>query len=219
MSQIPLEWQGIVLAREARGENLCHLRLLTPTDGIRPALVRQSSGSSKGKISASATRLRPPDLWDFLSMLPQPSRKGSSLFAEISELIAHHNSIGSHYPALREASAWSRFLLGHLPEGNHSEDAFAITRKALQAWCQPVDAVLIHLKALFLYAREEGFPVREGWLAQMPLSDRQQVLTLLAAKPSHLPSPSQQQESPASSPLQNLKFWLTQETGGLFRFP
>jgi recombinational DNA repair protein (RecF pathway) len=208
MNPHPEEWEGLVLAKDQRGEQLFHLRLLTPVDGIRSALVRTARNSPNAQ--------RPPDLWDFISLLDQPNRKGTGIFATVIELKGHHRPIAQRYEALKEASQWSRFLLKHLPEGTHGEAAFTLTRKALGAWCRPVDPVLVHFKALYLYAQTEGFPVREAWLPTLHPTLQTRTIDLLKSKPEEL---EKNPESPARIPLNNLQIWLEKETGGLFQFP
>jgi hypothetical protein len=66
----------------------------------------------------------------------------------------------------------------------------------------------VHLKALYRFARVEGYPVKEDWWQSLPLEQRQAAVETLNVPLRKLV----QDECATAEILESLRLWLNAET-------
>ena len=154
-------WQpgeGCVLKRAPSGELHERLSLLCPDRGLIRCLRRCSTRAH----TSAAT----PDLFDLARFQLERSRQGGELwFLAEYEVIQRHSGIGRSYAALQCASEYTRIIESN---AEHLEDPEQLYRElviSLQAFDRGLRPDLVLLKALYRYARSEGYAVREQWYA------------------------------------------------------
>lgn len=160
---------ALVLDRQLTGENHLRLSLLEPVSGRREVFYRQSA-------KAKAT---PPDLFDLGDYDLQEAKGGGAWFVREYHLRHRHAGISAHYRSFQIAGEWARFLRHnalHCHEPAMVFDIAARTFAALETG-QHSEAVL--LKGLYLFARQEGWPVKEAWLQGLPASEKKDAVYLL----------------------------------------
>jgi len=152
---------GIVLAKELTAGGFERMRILTAETLL---VVMRRPGKSVGGGDA-------PDLFD-LCTVELDARGGGAWFVREYSLERRHSGIGARYETLAAASAWARLLLTNAPSMDGTASLFEVSLKALDAWERGAPAQVVLLKALFLFARDEGLPVREEWLVQLLPAER-----------------------------------------------
>jgi hypothetical protein len=172
MSAQTLTTDAFVLAkRPAAAERWFSLTLFSGEHGLLTALQRLP-----GSKAASQVML---DLFDEASVLLESSNQGRTWFAREARLIARHGALGRSYAALQEASALAG-LLARNPVGPESRaPALALLRAAFAAFEREGRPEIAGLKALYCFARDEGYPVKQEWFADLSAADRKAAAELL----------------------------------------
>jgi hypothetical protein len=165
--------RAVVLDRDATAGGFERLALLTEDQGLRNIMRRQSSKMDAGEK---------PDLFDLCTVTCE-ARQGRACFLREYALERRHGNLGRRYDALESASAWARLILANAPDMDDTSPLFALTLQALEAWERGAMPKLILLKALFVFARNEGLPVREEWLRSLPEKVREQAACAINAAP------------------------------------
>jgi hypothetical protein len=167
-----LNTEAIVLEkRPAAADGWENYRLFTPESGLLSALRRQTK-----KIAAADVAL---DLFDDAEIGLESANQGRSWFIREARIRMRHADIGRSYEALLAASAFTR-LIAHNPVGPESRLAvMTLLREALAAFATRLRPEIVLLKSVYRFARDEGYPVRQEWLASIPEAERPAVLDLL----------------------------------------
>lgn len=198
------EATGVVLQREPRGEQQVLLGVLTSEHGWVSRLKRLPAKANRASTSDV------PDVFDTGEVQWQETRP----FFATYRCLTRRPEIARHYRALVEASAWARFLALNAPHMPPDAAMVALTIRALDAFGTGQAPVVVHLKALFRFAREQGYAVQEGWLGSRPAAEQQAVTQILMTPLAKLPDGAAAAAAPVLASLQR---WLAAETD--FRFP
>ncbi len=161
---------GYVLLREPTGENWVRATLLSPEAGVVHFLQRISRRS----LSSS-----PIDLFDRISATLERRTPSGTWFAREVRVTARHPGLGRRYPALREACAFARILSTNPVHEDSRKSVFKLLRHGLQAWEQGEREDVVAFKCLYVFARDEGYAVKEGWWPQLPEQDRIRAASLV----------------------------------------
>lgn len=145
--------QAIVLKISPSGETFQQANILSSEMGVLTCMLRRKQ--SKGAA--------PIDLFDqgeFHIELKEGSRSG---FLKEFTLSTNRPGIGSSYEILTAAARFSKFLLSNPISEENANEIFELAEKTFNALDakHPPNSVL--LKTLFLYCRDEGYPVQEDW--------------------------------------------------------
>lgn len=187
------EPSALVLGLEPYGEGFLRLTLLGREHGLQTVLLRQSRQKS------------PPDLFDCLEVQWQQRSAGGPGFAGEFRLLRRFENLGLSWAALKAASAHARIIVdnaAHLEDPAPIHDLTLRLLENLQAGAPPG---LASLKALYLLARSEGFPVKEAWLARLTPDLRRRTIAALQASLAAQASPD------ADEALASLRHWLQRE--------
>jgi hypothetical protein len=112
-----------------------------------------------------------PDLFDEVSAMLESSNQGRTWFVREVRIAARRAAIGGSYDALRFASALVS-VIGRNPVHEESRENVAqLLRTALDAFCAAVRPDVVHLKSLYIFARDEGYPVKQQWLPSLSRED------------------------------------------------
>lgn len=161
---------GYVLLRETTGENWLRIGLLSPDSGIVFFLQRVSQRS----LSSS-----PIDLFDRVTATLERRTSSGSWFAREVRVIARHPGLGRRYPALREACVFARTLLSNPVHEDSRSSVFDLLEQVLQAWERGDREDVVAFKCLYVFARDEGYAVKEGWWPQLPEQEQVRVASLV----------------------------------------
>ena len=162
---------GLVFNRLEQGEHYWRYHLFAPLDGPLEFLWRRSSKPHAARV---------PDLFDEIEIrLSQSS--GKAWFGVEFHPVSTRPELARHYEALTEASQFSRILWRNLPHAEHFEPLYRLARQTFDAFATGRRPELVHLKALYRFARDEGYPVKEQWWASLPARERAFAAALLTA--------------------------------------
>jgi hypothetical protein len=123
-----------------------------------------------------------PDLFDEISAMLESSNQGRTWFVKEVRIARRRAGIGRSYDALRFASALAG-VIGRNPVHEESRENVArLLRTALDAFAEAERPDVVHLKSLYLFGRDEGYPVKEEWLPSLPDADRAVAVEALGRK-------------------------------------
>ncbi len=120
-----------------------------------------------------------PDLFDDVAVMLESSNQGRTWFVREVKIATRRAGIGRSYDALRFASALAA-VVGRNPVHEESrEQVGLLLRNALDAFGTGVRPDVVHLKSLYLLARDEGYPVKQEWLPALEAADRAAAAAVL----------------------------------------
>lgn len=182
---------AIVLKLAPSGERFTQLHLLTPDYGLFNVLKRNRS-------KANAYTL---DLFDQgeAHVDHKPGESAHRGFLTDFVVSKKRSGLGKSYRALQAASWISGFLLRNPMHEESSEDLFRLAERAYDALNdgRPPNAVM--LKTLYVFARDEGYPVLEDWASKLPPQTANAAATLLNTPLANIDLPREAQQSAFAS--------------------
>jgi hypothetical protein len=194
-----------VLAKATHAGDQLILTGFSPDDGLLTALLRLPRA---GAPAASPT----PDLFDRLALTLEHGRgspAGGPWFVREHRLLIRHAAIGRSYESLAAASRLARVITRNPGAQDTRAGIDALLTRAFAAFARPAARPdLVFFKSLYVYARDEGLPLKEEWLPLLPPADRDIAAAALAL-------PADAPTAPATADLarltQNLASYLAAE--------
>lgn len=167
----PLTTTGIVLDRTPTADHWLRLGLFSAEHGLLDVLQRLSRKSS-GATPAL-------DLFDELRVTLESRNQGRTWFMREAVSLRRRPGLGASYAALREACRFARVLTRNPLHEESREAVYTLLGRALDAWETGARPDAIYFKSLYLFARDEGYPVREEWQRQLDRDDGASVDSIL----------------------------------------
>ena len=119
------------------------------------------------------------DLFDEAALALESSNQGRTWFVKEARLLTRHAAIGASYETLLRASALAELVARNPVLEDSRRGVAELLRSAFAAFAAGGRADIIHFKALYHFARDEGYPLREQWFPTLPAADRAVVAILL----------------------------------------
>lgn len=119
------------------------------------------------------------DLFDEAALLLESSNQGRTWFVKEARLIARPSGIGRSYDALRLAADFTALIARNPGHEDSRQPVASLLRTALAAFATGLHPEVVHFKSVFCFARDEGYPVKQEWLATLPaelLAEAEHVL-------------------------------------------
>jgi hypothetical protein len=161
--------EAFVLLKRPPSDSFQNYTVFSAEHGTFLVLQRTSQKSTQHTL----------DLFDEASLLIETSNQGQTWFVKESQLITRHSGIGQSYPALLHASHFGALIArNHVHEESRAHVA-ALLRQAFTAFASAARPNIAHFKALYCFARDEGYPIKQHWIPTLPPEDRRQVAELL----------------------------------------
>ena len=113
-----------------------------------------------------------PDLFDEISVSLETSNQGRTWFFREARIVTRRASIGRSYDSLRFASALAAVIRRNPVHEESRANVGRLLRTAFDAFGASGRPDVVYLKSLFLFARDEGYPVKQEWLPSLPAADR-----------------------------------------------
>lgn len=201
-----LETQVIVLHKDNFNENFIRFDLFCPKNGKLCCLNRITKKSSTTSL---------PDLFDLVTLQLSPAKQGDLYFLKDFQLNHRHSGIPKNYAAFHYACQWAKILSTNLSHIDRPQPLFLLTQKALDAFEHFPNPASAYLKTLYLFTRQEGYPIKEDWLINL-------TSTLLDTALIALQSPLKLQTlSPGTieTVIDHLHLWIRQQTDILLPTP
>lgn len=167
-----LQTDAFVLLKQPPTDSFQHCTVFSPEHGLLLALQRVPK-------KPSASTPTPLDLFDEASLILESSNQGRTWFVKEARLITRFAGIGRNYATLLQASAFASLIArNHVAEESRAPIG-ALLAQVFAAFATNVRPDIAHFKALYCFARDEGYPLKEHWLASLTPADRTTVAGLL----------------------------------------
>lgn len=190
-----LEKNGIVLLREEKGESFWSVAFLSAESGLEYFLMRRSSRKTR------------PDLFDSASIQQdRPKNSGPGFISEY-RVTQRRTGIGESFSRIRMASRFANLLRRNTLHLADTNPVIPICERFFDAAARGTDLQAAYLKALYLFASTEGFPLKEDWAATLRKQEREDLGSVLR-------NPLGEQEVAAESTeilCKSLESWLVRE--------
>jgi hypothetical protein len=159
-----LTTEAFVIEKRPPADAFQTFGLFSAEHGNLLALQRIPRKASPGHVA--------PDLFDTISAMLESSNQGRTWFVREIRVAVRRAAIGRRYDALRFASALVAVISRNQVHEESRPAVERLLRTALDAFATAARPDVVHLKSLYLFARDEGYPVKEEWLPSLAAADR-----------------------------------------------
>lgn len=154
-----LTTEAFVIEKRPPSDAFQAFGLFSPEHGNLLALQRIPRKPSGSHVAA--------DLFDEVGLMLESSNQGRTWFVRELRVQTRRAAIGRSYEALRFACALAAVVSrNHV----HEESRHAVARllrTGLDAFAASERPDVVYLKSLYLFARDEGYPVKQEWLPSL----------------------------------------------------
>ena len=193
--------RAIVLRVAHSGESFHKMDIIGPTSGAFLCLRRHSNRTSHAAL---------PDLFDTADIHLETAKQGTSRFVKDYQLVHRRSRIGQSYRKLQHASDFCALIAYNGPHMADPAGLYHITERTLDAFAEREVPAIVLLKSIYILLKDEGYPVRESWGPQLPLTLRASAAQFInQPTPESLPS---ELLKICTETTQSLCAWLRRET-------
>lgn len=158
-----LTTEAFVIEKRPPSDAFQTFGLFSAEHGNLVALQRVPRKASASHVAA--------DLFDEVSVMLESSNLGRTWFMKEIRIARRRSGIGRSYDALRFASALAAVISRNPVHEESRENVARMLSKALDALAEGPRPDVVHLKSLYLFARDEGYPVKQEWLPSLSAAD------------------------------------------------
>jgi hypothetical protein len=169
MPGLSLATEGYVIGRRPPTERFSAVQLFSAEHGHLSCFLRVSRRPHAPSL----------DLFDEVDASLQSSNEGRTWFFREVRVLTRHSGIALRLTALHEASAFAALVARNPVPAESRQQVTRLLRQALAAWSETHRPDIVAFKALYAFARDEGHPVKEAWLAGLRGRDRELAVALL----------------------------------------
>ena len=166
-----LQTDAWVLLKRPAAETFRTFSVFSADEGLLTVLQRLPK-----KGAGDDTQL---DLFDEAALLLESSNEGRTWFVREVRLRLRPAAIGRSYDALRFASDLAALVARNPAAAESRAPTAELLRTALAAFGSSPRPDVVYFKSLYLFARAEGYPVRQQWADVLPPAERTAVAALL----------------------------------------
>lgn len=190
--------EGIVLSQVETGENHLRVSVFCGSEGLQVVLLRKGRGKSPPL----------PDLFDQVELVFQKTQSTGLPFVRESRVLAKRRELAIRHDRFQAASDLALLYLHNGRLLLEPQPLFNLLEIALSTLCDGGHPQAVFFKALFLFAQNEGLPVKESWLPGLAKNDRSIARSVLGH-----PVGGESKASAELVPLvESLRLWLNSET-------
>lgn len=194
-----LSTEGLILDKNTSGESHWRYTLFSPQHGRILCLQRKS------RKPKQQTTIDLFDIGQFQLELPD---QGTATFIKDFQLIHRFSQLGKSYSALTRASEFAHIVSNNLQHAEHFTTLYQLCQRTLSALEEAHHPTATLIKSLYLFARDEGYPIKEDWYTHLP-TDEQKCAALIINTPL---AKLDLNESLAQTILKQLQTWLKTHT-------
>ena len=166
-----LQTEAFILLKRPPSDSFQTFTLFSREHGALLALQRLPKKSAANHLAL--------DLFDEVALSLETPNQGSTWFVKEVRLLARPAGIGRSYESLLAASAFAA-LVARNPVHEESRPAVAaLLRVAFASFAASPRADIVYFKSLYCFARDEGYPVKQGWFPALATADRAIAVALL----------------------------------------
>jgi hypothetical protein len=171
MPGLQLHTNAFVLLKKLPADRFQQFTVISAVHGPLLCLRRIST-----KPTSTAIAL---DLFDEADLFLESSNQGRTWFLKEARLLVRHGAIGRSYDVLRLASAFAAVIARNPVHEESRADVYALLRQTFTAFSATGQPDIVYLKALYCFARDQGYPVKQEWWQGLPAGDRAAAAELL----------------------------------------
>jgi hypothetical protein len=158
------------------------LQKASPRESFQPGVAYSAEHGNLRILQRIPRKAKPDhitlDLFDQVALVLD-SGSHQTWFVKEVRLLHRHTGIGRNYRRLQHAAAFTA-LIARNPVHEESREAVAeLIASALAAFADSDRPDIVGFKSLYLFSRDEGYPLKEHWFPTLPRDDRSDVVTLL----------------------------------------
>lgn len=163
--------EALVLAVHPPAESFARLSLFSAEHGTLTAFQR---------IARKANTQNPAlDLFDRCQLVLEPATQGDAWFVKEAQILLRQTTLGRTYDHLVLASAFAQCLARNPVAVESRGRIWTLLLQALDSFARHSRADVTYFKSLYLFVKDEGYPLRQQWLAGLSGSDQNLVASLL----------------------------------------
>jgi hypothetical protein len=171
MPGLQLHTNAFVLLRKLPADRFQQFTVISAEHGQLLCLRRMTTKATSTSIAL--------DLFDEADLFLESSNQGRTWFLKEARLLVRHDAIGRSYDALRLASAFAAVIARNPVHEESRAGVYALLRQTFTAFGATSRPDIVYLKALYCFARDEGYPVKQEWWQGLPAGDRAAAAGLL----------------------------------------
>lgn len=183
--------------RTLRGESGVLFRIFSAESGLA-VLHKRVSQKKTAQL---------PDLFDVISAEAERSKTGGVLFLKDFERIASHARIAENYEAFECAAQIAKCALKNCVYLESFEKMHETLLAAFGAIAAGAAPVCVRLKFLYVFARGEGYPVKEDFAANLSAAEFEILKKILKT-----PAAELGEVGGAGALLENMEKWIGANT-------
>ena len=161
---------AIALGHEPRGETYTAYRLLSIERGTVTGLIRRS------KKPNAQLNIDLFDEGEFRIDLKPGSFSG---FIKDVQIERKRTQLARNYDAFKAAARFANLIVSNPAHDENIIGIFELLNKGLNAWENNSNPHATYFKCLYLYCRQEGYPVKEEWAQRLPKKEKPFVAQVL----------------------------------------
>jgi hypothetical protein len=169
-----LTTEAFVIERRPPADAFQTYGLFSPEHGNMIALQRIPKKASSTHVT--------PDLFDEIAVMMESSNQGRTWFFKEVRIVTRRAAIGKSYDALRFASALAAIIKRNPVHEESRLNVGRLLRTAFDAFGASGRPDVVYLKSIYLFARDEGYPVKQEWLPSLSAADRATANSILGRK-------------------------------------
>ncbi len=183
MSGPTFSTEAFVLQKHPPTESFHRLALFSAEHGSLAA--RQRIHKKTTAVTAVVA-----DLFDLVSVTLEAGRQPTGLwFVKDLRLVTRHEGIGRDYEALLHASAFAALVARNPVPDESRESVHRLLGTAFAAFARSPRPDIVAFKSHYCFARDEGYPLKQHWIANLSATDRALAADLLQHPSDQHPSP------------------------------
>jgi len=171
MPGLPLHTEACVLRRLPPADRFQQYTVLSAEHGPLLCLRRLATKASGASVAL--------DLFDEADLWLESASQGRTWFVKEARVLVHHGAIGRSYETLRLASAFTAVIARNPVHADGWAGVAALLRQTLAAFGTADRTDVVYFKALYCFARDEGYPVKQDWWQGLTPAERTAVAGLL----------------------------------------
>ncbi len=171
MPGLPLQTEAFVLLKKPTADRFLQFTVVSPGSGVLLCLRRVAARTASTSVAL--------DLFDEADLWLESSNQGRTWFVKEVRLLTRHGAIGRSYDALRFASAFAAIIARNAAPEESRASVYALVRQTFTAFGAAARPDLVYLKALYCFARDEGYPVKQDWWQSLSPDDRTAAAEML----------------------------------------
>jgi len=182
----------VLLRRPSTSDSFQTFSVFSAEHGEMLVLQRIAKGGGKKGRSGGGGGGAALDLFSEVSLALESSNQGRTWFVKEARLVKDAGGIGRDYETLLRASEFAALIARNTIAAESRGRVHALLRQVFAAFAGGAGsglADIIYFKAVYRFARDEGYALKEQWFAALPPAERDLAAALINKPLAELAAP------------------------------